>query len=46
MAARPISSRLSVSLLIKRGMIVLDEIKLRANQKTVPSSRLTVRFQR
>ncbi len=35
-----------VSLLMKRGRIVVAEMKLMANQKKAPSSRLAVKFHR
>ena len=45
-AAIPIGSALSVSLLIKRGTIVVLEMKLKPNIKLAVSIRLTPKFQR
>ncbi|MBS1252630.1 MAG: hypothetical protein MAG451_01671 [Anaerolineales bacterium] len=45
-AASPMGSGLDVSLLMKSGTIVLEDTKLRPNQKVALSSRLTVKFQR
>jgi hypothetical protein len=43
---KPIGISEGVNLLMNKGKIVADEIKLLPNQKVAPSSKLTVKFQR
>ena len=45
-ASRPMKKGLSVSLLTKKGRIVVAEIKLWASMNRAPSARLTPKFQR
>ena len=45
-AAKPMAMVLSVNLLMYRGTIVAEEIKLRPNQKLTTSAMFTLKFQR